>query len=458
MTAKNHKTNYLMACVAGGIFLATLVCTIVGFQNSYLTNMEQITAPILGVISGLLTLGYLFLPRKYNRLLGNVFVITTGAFLLTGQFESVFSAENNFQFYLIWVPAFYLMLTFADLKGTRYRWVLSYFILSLVTIVAGIIASQSSINNIHVLLLVNTLIGQLVIIAIFDFLGRSIRKAAAHEAVAKTLAVSAERLKIAADMSNAARKEAESANSAKSAFIANMSHELRTPLNAIIGFSDILIDPSMREYSKERVVEYATDINTSGRHLLSLVNDILDVAKIESGKMEIAESDFCLKSAIEAAAAMMGPRDNQASGRIETANVHEGLYILADQRMVKQMIANLLSNAIKFTPEGGRIYFSTQLCADGRLELCLTDEGVGMSREVLDHIMQPFVQGEDVYTRQRSGTGLGLHIVKIMMELHGGRCRIDSEPGLGTTAKLVFPASRVCTSNQNIETHISAIG
>jgi signal transduction histidine kinase len=456
MTDKERKINIRMACVSGGIFLSAIICTVIGYQNNYLTPFERITAPAIGVITGLLTIGYLWLPHRYNRRLSNIFITATGVFLLSGQFEAVYLAKSNFKFYLIWIPAFYLMLTFTDIKETRYRRTLVYFGLSLLTVTLGALASNSSIKDMDVLLLINTLAGQFVIVAIFDLLGRKIRKAAAHEAVTKTLADSAKRLKIAAETSNAAREEAERANSAKSTFIANMSHELRTPLNAIIGFSDILSDPAMQRHTKGRINEYANDINISGRHLLSLVNDILDVARIEAGKIEIHEEEVYLKETVQAAINMMPPDHIKTPYRIDLSGIPDALEIIADPRLVKQIMTNLISNALKFTPDSGKIYFTCRILPDGRLEIGLTDEGIGISEETLSNIMQPFVQDESVYTRQKSGAGLGLHIVNIMMELHDGTCQIDSELDKGTTAKLIFPANRVYKLAKNVKTLASA--
>jgi len=235
------------------------------------------------------------------------------------------------------------------------------------------------------------------------------------------------------------RFEAEAANASKTTFLANMSHELRTPLNAILGFSELIAHETLGPVGTARYREYATDINASGAHLLSLINDILDVAKIESGKMDIEPRALDPKSAIEKALVVVlaRARDKQQHLSIEIAKGGASLY--ADERALKQVVINLTSNAVKFTPEGGNITVSGGPTSDGGYELCVEDDGPGVSPELLDRIFLPFNQIDNRYNRQVGGTGLGLSLVRGLVELHGGRAWIESDVGAGVRAYVYFP-------------------
>jgi len=446
-TLSIQNANIKMAVVAGGVCAAAAVCSYVGISNLLMTPLEHITGPLLTIISALLCIGYIVLPRRHDKFLGQIYIISSGLFLLSGQFEAAFTEGNNFDFYQIWIPAFYLMLTFSDSTGPRYKWMFSFFGLSLVTTALGFAIGPARPTEIGGLLMLNGLIGQVVVVAVFSVLGETLRKSGAQAAQAKTLALSTERLTAAAEMAHIARLEAERASTAKSAFIANMSHELRTPLNAIIGFSDILTNPQMMRASQDKLAEYAKDINASGHHLLSLVNDILDVAKIEAGKMDVADEEISLIEVINSAKSLVGPPKSFAKRNIQTSGVTQNHCVLADPRMMIQVVTNILSNARKFTAPTGRISFESVLLESGKLQLAVIDDGVGIEEGILATIKQPFVQGEDVYTRKNSGTGLGLHLVNLMMEMHNGTCDISSQVGTGTVVTLTFPPERVVCDN-----------
>jgi len=234
------------------------------------------------------------------------------------------------------------------------------------------------------------------------------------------------------------RYEAESANASKTTFLANMSHELRTPLNAILGFSDIIAHERLGAVGLPRYKEYANDINVSGSHLLSIINDILDVAKIESGKMELAPQVLDPRDAIESALTVVAGR---ARDRRQTINVSiddDAPFPFADERALTQIAINLLSNAIKFTQEGGRIDV-TGRAADGGFELCIADNGPGIARELQDAIFKPFNQIDNRYNRSTGGTGLGLSLVRGLAELHGGKAWIESSLGNGARVYVYFP-------------------
>jgi two-component system cell cycle sensor histidine kinase PleC len=236
------------------------------------------------------------------------------------------------------------------------------------------------------------------------------------------------------------RFEAEAANASKTTFLANMSHELRTPLNAILGFSDIIAHERLGTVGTKRYKDYAHDINASGSHLLSIINDILDIAKIESGKMELFPVVLDPRNAIEDAMKVVAGR---ARERQQTLSVHiseDAPMPFADERALKQIIINLAGNAIKFTQEGGRIDVYGRK-ADGGFELCVEDNGPGIASELLEKVFTPFNQVDNRYNRSAGGTGLGLSLVRGLVELHGGKAWIESEVGQGTRAHVYFPVA-----------------
>ena len=235
------------------------------------------------------------------------------------------------------------------------------------------------------------------------------------------------------------RFEAETANASKTAFLANMSHELRTPLNAILGFSEIIAEECFGPVGSKRYKEYAGDIHSSGAHLLSLINDLLDVAKIEAGKMEIAPHPLDAKRTFDIALKLIGAkaRERNQTLAIEIDPACPPLY--ADERALKQILINLCSNAVKFTPEGGKFTVRAEAARSGGFQISVQDNGPGIPREKLDKIFTPFSQVDNRYDRQAGGTGLGLALVRGLAELHGGRAWLESEPGKGCCAYVVLP-------------------
>lgn len=245
------------------------------------------------------------------------------------------------------------------------------------------------------------------------------------------------------EMARAERERAEEANDHKSAFLANMSHELRTPLNAIMGFAEIIRDGVLGPESLEKYQEYARDIQESGAHLLSLVNDLLDIAKIEAGKMEIEESVINLDSLMRSCLSLLGGKAEKEGINLIRNNCDEDVHLRADGRMLKQVVLNLGSNAIKFTGKGGNLELKALRDDDGGVVIEVRDSGIGMSREETSRALEPFTQIDNGFNRRHEGTGLGLPLARQMTELHGGTLTIDSTPGEGTCVTVRLPADRV---------------
>jgi signal transduction histidine kinase len=240
----------------------------------------------------------------------------------------------------------------------------------------------------------------------------------------------------------AARLEAEASNRAISAFLANTSHELRTPLNAIIGFSEMIKSQTMGVVSPT-YVGYANDIWHSGKHLLQVINGLLDLSKIEAGKVELATDPIDVAELLERTLRLAGDIAKSSELTIEVRVSPDRMTLHADDRLIRQGLLNLLSNAIKFTPAGGKIVLRAAADKDGCLLLSVSDNGIGIKSADLATVLLPFGRVENAYNRRYEGTGLGLPLVKKFVELHGGRLEIDSEPGIGTTVTLRLPASRL---------------
>ncbi|HEU0018366.1 MAG TPA: PAS domain-containing sensor histidine kinase [Methyloceanibacter sp.] len=235
-----------------------------------------------------------------------------------------------------------------------------------------------------------------------------------------------------------ARDEAESASRAKTQFLANMSHELRTPLNAVIGFSEILNRELFGALGEQRYRDYARMIHESGEHLLHVVNDILDMSKIETGKLKLVKEPFDVGSLIASCTEVMW-HAAEAKQLTLVTEVAPGMpELIADKRACKQMLLNVISNAIKFTDAGGSVRVAARE-EDGMVELIVADTGIGIAEQDLPKLGNPFVQADNAYNRSHEGAGLGLSVVKGLARLHGGRLEIASELGHGTTTTILLP-------------------
>jgi len=232
-------------------------------------------------------------------------------------------------------------------------------------------------------------------------------------------------------------RQLEAASRHKDEFLASMSHELRTPLNAVIGFSEVLLEKMFGDVNPKQE-EYLGDILASGRHLLSLINDILDLAKIEAGRMELELEDFDVAQAIDNAVVLVRERATRKGLTLDTRLDHRLGSLRGDQRKVKQVLLNLLSNAVKFTPEGGRIEVRAQRL-EGEVEVSVTDTGIGIAPDDLETVFEEFRQVGTDYAKKHEGTGLGLTLSRKFVELHGGRIWVKSQPGQGSTFAFTLP-------------------
>lgn len=239
------------------------------------------------------------------------------------------------------------------------------------------------------------------------------------------------------------KEQADFANRSKSEFLANMSHELRTPLNAIIGFSEIIRDQLFGPVGQQQYIEYAGDIHDSGQLLLSLINDILDMSKIEAGKRALVESVMNVEDIVRSVTRLVAARAKEGKIRLTMAVPHDVPAFRAEERAIKQILTNLLTNAIKFTPENGVVSLTASLTQLGQLQIVVQDSGIGMSPEEIPIAMAPFGQIESALSRKNQGTGLGLPLTRALVELHGGTLELQSAVGKGTTITLLFPKDRV---------------
>ncbi len=235
------------------------------------------------------------------------------------------------------------------------------------------------------------------------------------------------------------RIAAEESSQAKSKFLATMSHELRTPLNAIIGFSEAL---KMELFGDLNAVQKdcANDIHGAGSHLLDLINDILDLSKIEAGKVEIEHEDIDISGVVDRSIQLVRDHANEGNIKLHKKLSSDALNLRADARLFKQMVINLLSNAVKFTPPGGSISITSSYCEQQWTTVEVRDTGIGIDKKDMPLVMETFGQVDCPLTRKHGGSGLGIPLVKAFMELHGGEFEIESEPGVGTVTRLKFPA------------------
>ena len=243
-----------------------------------------------------------------------------------------------------------------------------------------------------------------------------------------------------------AKEDADSANRAKSSFLANMSHELRTPLNAIIGFSELIKNQIFGPINNPKYEEYMTDIHFSSRHLLDIINDVLDMSKIEAGKVELVESEVAVSEVFDSIDRIMGDRARTASVSIDFQTENAIPHVRADQRLLRQILINLVSNAVKFSSAGKYIKVKAFTFPDHHMRIAIEDEGCGIPSDKIKAVQEPFGQVSDPSYYRGQGTGLGLPLAKAMVELHGGRLTVESKEKKGTKVYLDFPVERTMSS------------
>jgi signal transduction histidine kinase len=262
------------------------------------------------------------------------------------------------------------------------------------------------------------------------------------ETALKAARVSAE---LAATSATDAMLAAQASNRAKSEFLANMSHELRTPLNAIMGFSQVIAEETLGPVGTGKYIEYSRDINGSAEHLLAIINDILDLARIEAGKSELNEESLDPQMLINSCIRVVSERAKIAGVTVNFDPARTNFLFRGDERKMKQIIINLLSNAVKFTLSGGMVDVQWQIIEDRCCKLTVCDTGIGIAPADLTRVLLPFAQAESGLNRRYEGTGLGLPLTRGLVELHGGVFRLESALGRGTKAIIELPLTRVHT-------------
>jgi signal transduction histidine kinase len=237
--------------------------------------------------------------------------------------------------------------------------------------------------------------------------------------------------------------KADAANRAKSRFLANMSHELRTPLNAINGFAEIIQHQFKGPVGNPQYLDFAKAILDSGRHLVALIDDILDISKVESGRATLEEQTTHPQAVIDQVLQLTQSAADKASLKLESHLQRDLPDIYVDERKICQVLLNLVSNAVKFTPPGGRIRLEARRSSDGGLSFLVGDTGMGIPADEITEVLKPFMRSKDVERRQMQGTGLGLHLAQELMKLHGGSLMLNSTPGEGTIVTVSIPPSRI---------------
>ncbi len=250
------------------------------------------------------------------------------------------------------------------------------------------------------------------------------------------------------------KTRAESANRSKSEFLANMSHELRTPLNAIIGFSEVIKNEMFGEIQTPKYTEYASDIHKSGQYLLDVISDILDMSKIEAGRISLDIHECAIDAVVEESLRIIEPRAKEGGVSL-TSEIQSGVIVEGDKRALKQVLINLLTNAVKFTPAGGSVTLRT-ITSPEQVRICIEDTGIGIPERDIEKLGRPFEQVENQMTKSRSGSGLGLAISRSLIELHGGVFSIDSEEDMGTTVSFTLPVGGLLEAESGAQQDQSA--
>lgn len=416
--------------------VASILYSYFGYSGDFLTPFERFIGPVFAVVCFFFTLGFAY--SKEDHLLGvaTAFKLFVGAVTIVGLTDGALSLDSNIEFYFIWVPVYYTALVFGATTDGQKRWGVIFFAICTLCVLAALTFGPLPWTEPHVIFLLTGLLGQLVILIVFSELAKTARDNGFNRARMIAAEENARLLQYAANA-------ADSANKAKSTFLANMSHELRTPLNAIMGFSQMLGGQGGIKLNDEKRAEYADNIESSSSHLLALINDILDLSKIEAGKFELSETKVDVADALYEVARLVEPAVKQRNLKLDIKVSDAVSALHADPRALRQMLLNLLSNAVKYVDDGGSIQLGAGLLPSGALELCVCDDGCGMDHHTLDRVKKPFEQVANDMTNQFGGTGLGLPLVQSLADLHDAAFVLTSTPAVGTQARLRFPIERI---------------
>ena len=418
------------ACVASALY------SFFGYSGDFLSPFERILGPAFAAISFVFILAFAYAKERHLLTVATGFKLFVGGVTIVGLTEGAINLDSNIEFYFIWVPVYYTALVFGATTEGQKRWGIFFFGTCCVSVLTGLIFGPIPWTEPHVIFMLTGLLSQLVILVVFSELAKTARENGFNKARMIAAEENARLLQYAANA-------ADSANKAKSTFLANMSHELRTPLNAIMGFSQMLQGQGGIKLTDEKRVEYAGNIETSSSHLLALINDILDLSKIEAGKFELSEADIHVGDLLFDVAKLVEPVVQQRSLKLDIKVSEDISLMRADPRALRQMLLNLLSNAVKYVDNGGSVTLGAGLLPSGALELYIFDDGCGMDHHTLERVKKPFEQANNDLNALHGGTGLGLPLVQSLADLHEAAFVLTSTPGVGTQARLRFPLDRI---------------
>jgi len=408
------------------------------------TPFELVTMPAATVLFSSLFILILFTGSRYYREIALGWVAFSCLFNLMAVANSLFiSPSPNLVYYLLWLPLFYIFLSvlLSGRLAFYFGWG-CFAAVAMMFLVHGLTELVANPDAERFNLLVQSAVTQAGTLGLMYFI-RVYRERFRHESERST-----EFRKIAADLEAAVAREqeayrqVEAANQAKSHFLAGMSHELRTPLNAINGFSEIMSREMFGELGNEKYREYVKDIHQAGAHLLAMVDDTLDIAKIEAGRMELQVEAVPLAQIAEDAMHMTAADKFGGELDIRSEISPDLPRLMGDMRALRQIAINLVSNARKFTASGGHITLRAELAPDGGLVFEVADTGIGIPEAEISRVVEPFYHLDTSLSRKYEGSGLGLSLVKRLIELHGGELNIISAVGKGTVVSCKFPRWR----------------